>query len=66
MDPADLINGGISLCIALFFLLVAVGVVPLGRNEKQREKLSQYRWVFWIGFFATAALGVMKLFGIAR
>lgn len=54
----DLANGAISLTIALFFVLVAMGIIPMAGRYRR------YRWTFWVAAGATGILGVFKLCGI--
>ena len=67
MNTADLINGGISLAIALFFVLAATGVVPIAKTkEENSKKLQKFGWIFWLGAIGSGVLGVFKLFGMMR
>ncbi len=67
MNSADLINGGISLAIALFCVLSASGVVPIAKTkEENREKLNKIGWLLWLAAIVTGIMGVFKLFGIMR
>lgn len=65
MNPADLINGGIQFVIALFFLLVALGVVPIGKTQEARESNRQkYGWFWWLGFLVLTIMAIAKTFGV--
>ncbi|MEQ8789751.1 MAG: hypothetical protein RIC55_25885 [Pirellulaceae bacterium] len=67
MNTADLINGGISLAIGLFFVLVAAGVVPIAKKQEDNsEKLRKFGWMFWLAGIGAGILGLFKLFGVMR
>lgn len=65
MDPANLITGGVQLVVAMFFLLVAVGVIPAGKTkEKSEANRLKFAWFWWLGFVCTTLLAIAKMFGV--
>lgn len=67
MNMADLINGGIQFAIALVFLLVAIGAIPIGKTKEQSEaNRRKYQWFWWLGFVVMVIMAVIKTFGVMR
>jgi hypothetical protein len=65
MDPANLISGGFQFAIALFFLFVAIGVVPIGKNKELSEmKRKKFAWFWWLGFVVLTLMAIAKTFGV--
>ena len=64
MTLANLISGGIQFAIALFFLFVAIGVVPIGKNKELSEmKRKKFAWFWWLGFGVLTIMAIAKTFG---
>lgn len=64
MNPANIIPGLIQLAIAIFFLLVAIGVAPIGKDKKRsEEKRIKYAWFWWLGFVVLTIMAIAKMAG---
>ena len=67
MATSDLINGGIQFVIALIFVLVGVGVIPIGKTKAESdEKRHQYRFYIWMGAVVMFIMAIAKIFGVMR
>ena len=67
INTADLLNGGISLAIALWMALIGFGVTPIGNYPDNRgEKNRKYGKLALVLAVLVAITGVFKLFGIMR
>lgn len=67
MTTADLINGGISLAIALYMALLGFGSIPFSKDpDKNRVKREKFGWIALVGAIIVGVMGVFKLFGVMR
>lgn len=67
MDPANLISGGIQFVVAIFFLLVAVGIIPAGKTkEKSEANRTKFAWFWWLGFILLTIMAIAKTFGVMK
>ena len=61
MNPG-VVNGCISLAIAVLFILFATGSIAVSKDrQKGREYIQKYGWILWIGALVVGAGGVLQI-----